>query len=297
MYKTIIDIGTNSLKVFVFDISQQTPIEVKKVKIKNRLGDNILENSNISNIGIENTINIISELKDSLSCFKNNTYAIFGTEIFRRAGNISTFSQKFYDKTNVNINILSQEEEAEYFWKGIVGDFEWDGIIAAIDIGGGSVQFMYGTKEKLHKVHKLKTGALFLRNKFIPTDPPNISNYHEIEKHIQSQIANIDITFPQETPFIHGSTSVISFFKESKIRMSNYKNSKLHPYKIDLNDVDYLYKKMRTLPSSERQKYFPSQPEYTDGCSIGFANVLQIAKKTGLSYELPSNNSLIHGFI
>jgi len=297
MYKTIIDIGTNSLKAFVFDVSTKAPKNIKTIKEKNRLGNYLLENNTISEEGIKITIDKIKALKFEIKEFENNSITTFGTEIFRRSNNNDYFSDRLFKETGIEIIVLSQEKEAEVFWKGIVNDFNWNGLIAAIDIGGGSVQFMYGSKEKLLKVYKLNTGALFLRNKFIVNEPPKETDYNKIEEFIRNEIENIDIIFPPNTPFVHGSTSVIDFFMEAKVKTEMSSLSEQHPYKIELLEVKYLYQVMRTLPSEQRRRYFPSQPEYTDGCSIGFANVLEIANKTGLTYELPSNNSLVHGLL
>lgn len=97
--------------------------------------------------------------------------------------------------------------------------------------------------------------------------------------------------------FIHGSTSVIDFYTEAKLPLEPYNLSGGHPWQLSLDKSRQFYEKLRLLPKSERGQYFPSQPNFTDGASIGLANILLIAEQTGLKFELPSNNSLVHGFL
>jgi exopolyphosphatase/guanosine-5'-triphosphate,3'-diphosphate pyrophosphatase len=159
-------------------------------------------------------------------------------------------------------------------------DFDYEGIVAAIDIGGGSVQFMRGDKNGLQGRHHYKTGTLFLREKFIHGEPPTETEYAEIEAFITQQIQDLTISFPAGTPFVHGSSSVIHFFEEAGLEMENFDYSPSHPYLLPLAKVEAFYHSLRCLPKAEREKVFPSHPDFMDGAAIGFANLLAIAKKT-----------------
>lgn len=295
--QVIIDIGTNSIKYFVFSFQSEKWEIINKGKIENRIGDEISEEQGlISEKATNDCINAIKQILSSNQSVNFECKA-FGTEIFRITKNANEVIESIKKQTNVEIQILSQKQELEIYWNGLVKDFDYNGIIAAIDIGGGSVQFMYGDKNGLQGCHYLKTGALFLRNQFIKTEPPTVEEYSQIENYIREQIRDIAIQFPSETPYIHGSTSVIDFYTEAQLNLVSNTCSITHPYKIDLKDTQAFYNKLRTLPREERIKYFPSEPGFTDGASIGMANVLLIAEKTGLTFETPSNNSIIHGFL
>lgn len=297
MNKAIFDIGTNSLKVFVYD-NNNPPRLLYKSKIENRLGENLLENDNkIPMQNVVATADHLNSMFEVLQPYDISEVAAFGTEVFRSADNAEDVIAILADLTGLPIKVLSPEQELEYYWHGLVKDFDWDGMIAAIDIGGGSVQFMYGTKEKLLQTHHLKTGALFLRRQCVKSEPPSEADYKAVEEQIAEAIKAINIKFPPHTPFIHGSTSVIDFYTEAGLDLERYNYSLSHPWKLDLKKSRDFYEKLRFLPQVERALFFPSQPGFTDGASIGLANVLLIGEKTGLEFELPSNNSLVHGFL
>jgi len=77
--------------------------------------------------------------------------------------------------------------------------------------------------------------------------------------------------------------------------MTSFSYSANHPYKALISEGYKTYLEMRTKPKTERYKYFPSEPGFTDGFCPGFASVFLIAKKLGLTYELPSNMNLASG--
>lgn len=297
MNKAVFDIGTNSVKVFVYSRSIP-PMLLHKSKLENRLGENLAENGNkIPAANVINTANHLNHLLETIKAYEVDEVAAFGTGIFRCADNATSVIAMLADLTGISIKVLSPEEELHYYWQGLVKDFEWDGQIAAIDIGGGSVQFMYGTKQKLEKTYSLKTGALFLRQKHVKSEPASLAQYQEIEKDIAEQIKDIKVKFPKGTPLIHGTTSVIDFYAEAGLGLEKYDYSPSHPYKLSLKKSREFYEKLRFLPQVERALFFPSQPGFTDGASIGLANVLLIGEQLGLEFEVPSNNSLVHGFL
>ena len=298
MNKLIFDIGTNSIKYFFFAFQNDAWKIVEKGKIENRMGNKIKNAcDSIAEEDVYNCANIINQIIAKLESKVPVQCAAFGTEIFRMVNNSKEIIREIEKQTSIHVHVLSKEQELEVYWNGLIKDFNHEGIVAAIDIGGGSVQFMYGDKYGLKGCHYLKTGALFLRNQFIKSEPPTIEEYRLIEEEIREQIKNINICFPPNTPFIHGSTSVIDFYTEAKLPLMAYDGSPNHPYKMDLKDTRAFYNMLRTLPREDRVKYFPSEPGFTEGASIGMANVLLIAEKTGLMYEIPSNNSIIHGFL
>ncbi|MDR2496272.1 MAG: hypothetical protein LBD21_04015 [Tannerellaceae bacterium] len=298
MKQLILDIGTNSIKYFVFTSQNGKWDIIRKDKVENRIGDGVNGTQGfISEKSVIDCVNVIKGILNLVQIDESFECKAFGTEIFRIAQNASEVIETIKQQTQVEIQILSQKQELEIYWNGLVRDFDYNGIIAAIDIGGGSVQFMYGDKKGLQGCHYLKTGALFLRNRFIKSEPPTTEEYAQVENYIREQIKDITVQFPPETPYIHGSTSVIDFYTEAKLNLVSNTCSVTHPYKIDLKETKMFYNTLKTLLREERIKYFPSEPGFTDGASIGMANVLLIAEKTGLTYEIPSNNSIIHGFL
>jgi len=288
-----LDIGTKSIKAFVYKNGSEL---LFKKKIQTSLGEH-LDNQRISQPGIDMLVDVINNIIKETAHFDINQINAFGTEVFRRAENIGNLQKQIKEKTPVDIQVIDNQKELELYWTGLVRDFEHDGMIAAIDIGGGSVQFLYGDKNGLKGSHHLNTGTVFVHKQFIGSEPPTENEYKAIEQYIAKQIADINITFPKGTPFIHGSSSVIDFYTEAKLPLEKYTFSPPHPYKIGLSEIDKFYKKLRSLPEEQRETFFPSDPGFTKGASIGFAQIIQIAKKTGLTYIVPSNNSLIHGFL
>ena len=300
MQKAILDIGTNSLKFFIYDINEsiREKNQIFHQKFEARLGKDFNhETGEINETSLQNVIATLHEIKTLAQHYEAPEILAFGTEVFRKAKNADQVLARIQNETGIAIQVFSPQEELERYRKGLMRDFDYEGIVATIDIGGGSVQFMRGDKNALQGKLQYSTGALFLREKFIKSEPPTEAEYAAIEQYINDQIQDLDITFPPETPFVHGSSSVIDFFTEAGIPMQTFSHSPSHPYLVPIATVEAFYKKVRCLPPEERAKVFPSHPQFMDGAPIGFANVLAIAKKCWLTNDVPSNNNIINGFL
>jgi len=284
----VLDIGTNSIKAFV--CSEGKIISLRK--FENRLGKGFTDSIPPENV--KETIDVLHTIQKELDV--SGTTA-FGTEIFRVATNSRDVLEQIKTETGISIRVLSHDEELDVYWKGLMKDFKHDGVVAAIDIGGGTVQFMYGDKDGLQGRHKLKLGVLFLRERFCSGDPLTEEEFTEMEKYIDEQLSEVDVQFPSGTPFVHGATAVIDFYTEAGHKMVPKDFGKSHPWKVDLADTEEFHHRTRCLPFSERAKIYPSNPKFTDGSGIGLSCLLCIAKKTGLTYEVPSNNNIVHGFL
>lgn len=293
----IIDQGTSSSKLFVFDVSGKEPILIKKDRAETRLGQGLGTSGVILDEAKERTIEVLNSFKKTAKELGVGKIRVISTEVMRQAANRDQIERDILEKTGLEIKVLSQKDETKVFWHGMTHDFKWDKHLAAIDIGGGSVQFMWGKKDKLEGYKLLKTGVLVLRERFVKEEPPKNEDYEKIEDCIEEEIAGLNIKLGEETPLIHGSTSVLEFYQEANIPLKNFGYSKAHPKKTDLADTNNFYLKTRNYGPEERAKLFPSHPGFMDGAYIGLVNVLLIANKTGIKYELPSDKNIIHGIV
>ena len=295
--KLIMDIGTKSIKAFVYEFRDgAAPVQIWRKKIDTMIGKFLVDGL-LADEGINALISHIKIVLSDTEQFKPDMVTAFATEWIRLAKNQNDIVSRVKDETGIAIQVLSHQEELEAYWRGVTRDFNHDGMIAAIDIGGGSVQFFWGDKMGLKGSLCLKTGTFPMYKQFIQSEPHTDAEYEAIENYIRDQIKDIDVVLPPDTPFIHGSSSVIDFYTEAGIEMSPYDKSPSHPYQITIAEVEEFYKKHRTALQSEKGKLYPSDPDFTKGAFIGFAHVIVIAEKFGCTVDIPSNNSIVHGFL
>ncbi len=159
MIKAVIDIGTNSTRLFVAD-EKLNPI--KKMLSTTRLGEGILHSPYMLESAMERTR---VKVKEFVEIAKNNgaeKIYIYATAVVREAKNKDVFAKMIFDKTGINLDIIPGFMEGEIAFLGASQGFENP---AVIDIGGGSTEVVTN-EDNLLKALSLKIGCVRLKEQF-----------------------------------------------------------------------------------------------------------------------------------
>ena len=147
-----IDIGTNSMRILMTDFSYEAKENqahfnnrIKKINTT-RIGKNINKTKEIDSetyrINMDSFEGFVEEARINKA---ERIYAI-GTSALRDATNGEEFVTQAEQKTGVRIEIITGSFEAELAFYGVSGGLADRGRLLIIDIGGGSTEFVIGSK-------------------------------------------------------------------------------------------------------------------------------------------------------
>ena len=136
----IIDIGSNSIRLVVFDGPKRSPLYLYNEKVFYRLGQNSLGGQNFTDKILAEVTNIIDRFVTISRNMKAVKIIAFGTSALREANNSTDLIKMIFNRTAINVEIISGEAEAEYAAKGILLGFP-NAFGAICDLGGNSVEF------------------------------------------------------------------------------------------------------------------------------------------------------------
>ena len=87
----------------------------------------------------------------------------------RKASNQKTFLSDVYIATGLRITAVSEEEEANYVYQGVINTMDIPrGLI--MEIGGGSTKFVYYNRRNILHTQIFDFGAVTLANRFASAD-------------------------------------------------------------------------------------------------------------------------------
>jgi len=155
----IIDIGTNTINLLMVNKYAKTYQVLHSERTGVGLGHGGLGNSTITatsfNKGVACLINYTK------TCTDHNVQSIyaFGTSMLRQAKNAKTFISTVKRKTNIDIQILNGDEEADLIYNGIKLGYDFHEKSVVMDIGGGSTEFILADKNGLIDKISLNIGV------------------------------------------------------------------------------------------------------------------------------------------
>lgn len=135
----VIDIGSNSIRLVVYDDLSRAPFPRFNEKAFCALGEGLDDSGRLSAKAIDRAIHAIVRFHAIATAMKVRRIDVFATEATRRAKNGEALVDAIRDKTGLETRVLTGEEEATFTSFGVIsGFFQPNGLVG--DIGGGSLE-------------------------------------------------------------------------------------------------------------------------------------------------------------
>ncbi|MGB5823080.1 MAG: Ppx/GppA family phosphatase, partial [Proteocatella sp.] len=183
-----IDIGTNSMRLLIADYDKHIANRKKYVNTT-RMGQGVNKNGFISNDAMKRNVDsFIDFVETAKGEHAERIYAI-GTSALRDSKNKEEFIDIIKSHTGIEIEVINGSVEAELGFYGVTLGIEDRRRILILDIGGGSTEFVVGSKDEgvIYR-ESIDIGAVRLTEKFQITDENTDENLNEMTKYINKKI-------------------------------------------------------------------------------------------------------------
>lgn len=135
----IVDIGSNSVRLVVYDQLGRAPLPRFNEKSLCRLGDGLAQTGAIAAEGFGRTIEAVRRFRAIADAMGVTRIDVTGTEAIRRASNGPDLAAAIATESGFKVRILSGAEEARFAALGVIsGFFRPTGLVG--DMGGGSLE-------------------------------------------------------------------------------------------------------------------------------------------------------------
>lgn len=284
---TIIEIGSNNTKTHIYkdeDIIYEntTTIEFKKnYKNENKINENDLDR-------------LCEVINNALNYTKN--ISIYGCSIFRNISKkeLNEINKKLYNKFSLQIQVVSQEDEANYTALGCYNNIEYNGNICVFIGGGGSIELIFVNNKKIIDKKYYNFGVVDITNKFdtLKNDIPNCS-FSDVYKFVNELIG--DINFKADVLILAGGDHLYWYNNAGYKLIDNtlYKNEK-QKYMLTTEMSDN-YDKDALVTSLDRIRQNSDNPKWFDGSRAMKVTTNLISHKIDAKYIIPTKINMEDG--
>lgn len=289
MYTGIVDIGSNTIRLIIYNIDKAKNIE-KIFSYKETAGlAGYVEKGLLNPNGItilNRTLTQIKKITDDLSIPK---VWYFATASLRNIDNSDAVLKIIHDELGIDIDIISNEDEgylSYYAMKSLLNDKlnSENGIIA--DIGGGSSEIVIFKGNRIIENTSLPIGSLNLHSKFVKGIMPDKKEIKAIKEEINAHLSKIDNndTF-SELIGVGGTFRLIPELLENdnKVFTAHQLDNLIDCGKTDRNDLARLILK--------------TKPERIHTALPGMMIAKEIMKKWNVSKVLTDRVSVRDGYL
>ena len=184
MIQAIIDIGSNTVRMAIYDIEEKHVEMIMKKKhlvgLAAYLKDGIMQQS-----GIDKVCEVLDEYSAFLTSFQITNVTAFTTAALRNAKNSQAAVAEIVRRTHIPVRVISGDEEATFDFIGATHNLaDQDGLL--IDIGGASTEVVYYQQHQIVEKVSLLTGSLALKAKYVEDILPDSDEILDMQKDVES---------------------------------------------------------------------------------------------------------------
>ena len=161
----IVDLGSNSVRLVVFESTGRRPVPIFNEKAVLRLGKGLEQTGRLNPDGVAQALDVMARFNAVARSMRADPFEVLATAAARDASNGPEFIAGLERRMpGVPIRILSGEQEAAYAAAGVLAGMpEADGILA--DIGGGSLELVRLDRGRAVRAATLPLGVLRLADR------------------------------------------------------------------------------------------------------------------------------------
>lgn len=297
--KAVIDIGTNSIKLYVAELgpdgSLATVIDKNNIA---RLGEGMDEERTLQQEAIRRNAEAVAEFADLAESNGAGEIVAVGTMALRTAKNAKDFIDAVRDLSGIEVRVIPGEEEAEFAYlavlSGIGASVE---RLAVCDVGGGSTEFIFGGQAGIDRRFSINLGAVKVSADYLSSDPPSSKEVEDAISYVLDVLKENGVNDNMPVDKLVGIGGTITSMGAVKFKMEKYDPDVIQGSILTRDDVDRLIALFRSVPLDERRNIVGLQPKRAEVIIGGACIVRGIMESLGTDELTMSDRGLRHGLM
>jgi exopolyphosphatase/guanosine-5'-triphosphate,3'-diphosphate pyrophosphatase len=283
--RAVIDVGTNSVKLLVADVTEHQVQPLHEAGVQTRLGRGFYKTHVLQPKAIEQTARAVADFAVKAREWKAVSIRIFATSAARDAVNPNDLTSAIKHAAGLEMEIISGEQEADWVFKGVTTNAELaQQPLLILDVGGGSTEFILGQGEQKHFRRSFSLGTVRLLEKLPHGDPPAANELAECRQWLKSFLdqevrSDLERALKRETKLASepytarlvgtGGTAVI--LARIEAQLNNYDRERIEAVRLSRAQVNGQLERLWSLPLAERKHIVGLPPERADVILTGVA--------------------------
>lgn len=250
-----IDIGTLTCRLLVAQV--EPPHVFREMDADRRilrLGEGVDKQKILSEEAMERVMVVLKDWKTKLAAYPLDAVAIVATSAVRDAANRQVFIDRLSEAVGWQVEVLTGAEEARRTLLGIEFGLPKDvKEFLAIDIGGGSTEFIRVGSDQPSEDMSLDLGVVRLIERALAQDPPMSQDLMAAEEEVERQLELVKRHFTKPWPStLVGTAGTITTLAAMDQRLTRYDSTKVHNYVLTIETVRRLEKEIVSKTCAQR---------------------------------------------
>ena len=250
-----IDIGTLTCRLLIADLPPGGGLEaVRSERRILRLGAGVDQTKQLSVEAMDRVLQCLREWREIIDASHVEAAKAVATSAVRDAGNRHEFLDRMKREVGFEVELISGEEEARRTMLGIRSGLPL-GVtdVLALDIGGGSTEFILDRSDQNPVVRSIDIGVVRLCERLLHHDPPTDEEVRRAREWVarETKAAVADMGNYQTATFV-GTAGTITSLAAMAQKLPTYEPARIHNYQLQLNTIRELEQTLLSRSKADR---------------------------------------------
>ncbi len=292
----VIDVGSNSTRLLVADVSDGSVSVVERHSRVTRLGRGVDLSGQLSDEAIEAACAAIADYVSICRDTGAEKITAIATSAVRDASNGDAFVAELRERFALSARVLDGEEEARLTYRGATVEQETVVPTLVIDIGGGSTELIVGTGEEVAFHASLQAGVVRHTERHIAADPPTAAEMEalagDVRGLIEAAIRDRDDTPAAAGIAVAGTPTSLAAVEQG---LEPYDPRRVHGHTLSLETIQHLLSRFASAPLDERAAISGLHPDRAPTIIAGCVILIEAMRAFGLNRIQVSEHDILYG--
>jgi len=250
-----IDIGTLTCRLLIADLTSGHPLtKLQSDRRILRLGEGVDRDKRLNGAAMQRVITCLGEWRSVIERHRVSACAVVATSAVRDASNRQMFLDRVKSESGFDVEIITGEEEARRTLLGIRSGLP-TGVtdIMALDIGGGSTEFILDQLGHEPVVRSMNIGVVRLCERLLHHDPPTSEEIEQARAWIRKETERVMATMPRSSGCsCVGTAGTITSLAAMAQKLPVHDPARIHNYRLTIETICELEEQLLSRAKAER---------------------------------------------
>ncbi|MGD0266773.1 MAG: Ppx/GppA phosphatase family protein [Candidatus Methylomirabilota bacterium] len=302
-----IDLGTNTVRLLVAEpdgAGGYRPIFAAQEIT--RLGQDLLPDRTLQPEPIRRTLVVLRRFRQAAEAHAAGRIVVVGTSALREAKNRDAFLIRARREAGLDVQVISGEEEARLTLLGVRAALRIGrGHLVAMDIGGGSTEFVLADGPDIMGMVSTGLGVVKLTEAHLKSDPPRPHELAAVRETVAARIARLRTLewpdafrdAPAQGVTFAGTAGTLTSLAAIDLALDPYDPDRVNGHRLSRERVEALCRELAAQPSAQRRNVRGLEPARADVIVAGTLVCLGAMDGLGFPELTVSDGGLREGIL
>jgi exopolyphosphatase/guanosine-5'-triphosphate,3'-diphosphate pyrophosphatase len=291
----VVDIGTNSTRLLVADVSDGRVTEVERESRVTRLGEGVDGSGRLGDAPMQRVLTTVAEYRARMDDLGAQASVAVLTSAVRDAANGSDFTAAVAQHIP-DARTISGDEEAALTFAGATSERAGAAEIVVIDIGGGSTELVTGHAGTVDFHVSMQAGVVRLSERHLHHDPPRPDEVADVVDDfrtiLRASLPDGAARGVQDAIAVAGTPTSLAAIE---LELDPYDPARTHGHVLEIATLEEQLAFLAAMDLAERREVTGLHPDRAPTIVAGTAMLLECLRAFDLERVEVSEHDILRG--